>query len=154
MKITINKSIEFEVRFLKVDAGVRYWEDSDINDQPDNDCEESELTPRMPCASHIDDQDRILRGANWRWRPIIDIETGQIINWTQGVKARIHYKVCDDFVCDILDANNDVIDSYDGYVPRIMCPADEGYGDYIIMNINENGFIQGWRGNLVARLVK
>ena len=68
--------------------------------------------------------------------------------------ARVHYKVCDDFLCDILDGNKNVITSYDGYVPKIMCPADEGYGDYIIMNIDENGFIQGWKKELIKRLIQ
>ena len=154
MKITINKPTEFEATLLKVDAGVRYWEDGFINDQPDNDCEETELSPQMPCASYIGDQNQILRGYNWRWCPIIDIDTGQIVNWAQGVKAFIHYKVCDDFACDILDSNNDVIASYDGYVPKIMCPADDGYGDYIIMRIDENGFIQNWKKELIIKLIE
>jgi len=25
-----------------------------------------------------------------------------------------------------------------------MCPKDSGYGDYIIMDIDKNGFIQNW----------
>ena len=35
-----------------------------------------------------------------------------------------------------------------------MCPADEGYGDYIIMNIDENGFIKGWSKELIRELIK
>lgn len=31
MKITINKPTEFEAVYLKVDAGVRYWEDAEVN---------------------------------------------------------------------------------------------------------------------------
>ena len=48
----------------------------------------------------------------------------------------------------------DVIESYDGYVPKVMCPVDEGYGDYIIMDIDENGFIQDWNKELIRKLVK
>lgn len=47
-----------------------------------------------------------------------------------------------------------VIKSYDGYVPEVMCPKDNGYGDYIIMDIDENGFIQGWNKELVRKLAK
>lgn len=35
-----------------------------------------------------------------------------------------------------------------------MCPADEGYGDYIIMNIDEDGIIQGWRKDLISRIIQ
>lgn len=31
MKITINKPTEFDAVYLKVDAGVRYWEDARVN---------------------------------------------------------------------------------------------------------------------------
>lgn len=36
MKVTINKPIDIEAKFLKVDAGVRYWEDSEINGVSDS----------------------------------------------------------------------------------------------------------------------
>lgn len=31
MKITISKTTEFEAVYLEVDAGVRYWEDAEVN---------------------------------------------------------------------------------------------------------------------------
>lgn len=76
------------------------------------------------------------------------------MNCEKGFTADVHYKVCDDFQCDILDKDMDVIESYDGYVPKVMCPVDEGYGDYIIMDIDENGFIQDWNKELIRKLVK
>lgn len=153
MKITINKPIDFDARFLKVDAGVRYWEDAEVNGKSDTDCEETDCSPNIPCAEHVD-KGRILCGNNYRWRPLIDIETGQIVNWQQGVIANVHYKVCDDFTCFILDSNKEVVYEYDGYVPKVMCPEEDGYGDYIIMNIDENGFIQKWNKEHIYKLVK
>ena len=49
------------------------------------------------------------------------------------------------------DKDGNIIVEHEGYVPSIMCPEDEGYGDYIIMNIDENGFIQGWEKELIPR---
>lgn len=152
MKITINKPTDFEAKFLKVDAGVRYWDDGYINDVED--CDSINGSPKMPCAEFVGEQYRILRGRKWRWRPLIDIEAGQIVNWTKGTTANVHYKVCDDFQCEILDADKNVITSYEGYVPKVMCPKDNGYGDYIIMDIDENGFIQGWRKDLISRIIE
>lgn len=34
-----------------------------------------------------------------------------------------------------------------------LCHGDQGYGDYIIMKINENGMIQGW-GKPVIEIAK
>lgn len=152
MKITINRPIDFEAVYLKVNAGVRYWDDAKVNGEYDTNCEDLEnpdAAPTIPCAEYVGEQNRVLHGENWRWRPLIDIETGQIVNWKKGTTAHIHYKVCDDFQCDILDKDKNIITSYDGYVPKIMCPADEGYGDYIIMDVDENGFIQKWNKGLL-----
>ena len=157
MKITINKPTEFEAVYLKVDAGVRYWEDAEVNGVRDIDlCESKGIgKPLIPCAVQIKEEaDYNIYSDHYRWRPIIAIETGQIVNWTQGTIANVHYKVCDDFICDITDEDHIAIAYYDGYVPKIMCPADEGYGDYIIMNIDENGFIQGWKKELIKRLIQ
>ena len=157
MKITINKPTEFDAIYLKVDAGVRYWDDAKVNGVYDTNCEDLEnpaAAPTIPCAEYVGAQHRVLHGENWRWRPLIDIETGKIVNLKKGTSANVHYKVCDDFACEILDGNKEVIASYDGYVPKIMCPADEGYGDYIIMNIDEDGIIQGWRKDLISRIIQ
>lgn len=154
MKIEIKKVVELEAKYLKVDAGVRYWEDTSVNGVDDTDCDETEDSPTIPCAEFIGDQNSALSGKDWRWRPIIDIETGQIINWEEGTVAHVHYKVCDDFSCEILDKESNPICSYDGYVPDIMCPSDDGFGDYIIMSINEEGFIDGWKSAYIHNIVK
>lgn len=143
MKITINKPTDFEAKFLKVDAGVRYWEDADVNGVSDN-----ENPPTIPCAEFIH------AGDEYRWRPIIDIDNGVITNWEKGFTAQVHYKVCDDGVYTVTDKDGNTIVEHEGYVPSIMCPAKNGYVDYIIMNIDENGFIQGWKKELIKKLIK
>lgn len=45
MKLIINKPTQFEAIYLKVDAGVRYWEDAKINGVSD-----IENPPTIPCA--------------------------------------------------------------------------------------------------------
>lgn len=117
---------ELKVKTLHVSAGARYFEDSTANGIEDS-------NHQMPC----------IKGDYWC--PIINIDTGQIINWENGVEADIHYKVCDDGIYTIKDENNNVIITKEGYVPDCLCPDDEGYGDYIIMNINKDGFINKWK---------
>ena len=41
-----------------------------------------------------------------------------------------------------------MIASIDGYVPSIMCPEGEGYGDYVIMEIDGDGRIANWKVDL------
>jgi hypothetical protein len=127
MNVKIKKEVEVSVSELHVKAGVRYWEDSEVNGESD---EEGTL---IPCR--VGDY----------WEPIINLETGKIRNWAQGVTANIHYKVCDDGEYFLKDLDGKTVLSYDGYVPDCLCPKDSGYGDYIIMDISESGQIMDWQ---------
>lgn len=129
---------------ILVNAYVRYWEDGEINGVDDH-----PTMPTMPCAVKGDEI--------YCWMPIIDIETGQIRNWREGTTAEIHYKVCDEFECRIINEKGGercLIKDYEGYVPEFMCPKERGYGDYIIMDINENGYIQDWNKEKVLNFIE
>lgn len=126
MKITVIEKKEVEVKYLQVDAGVRYWEDSILNGKPDVDGD-------MPCREE------------GKWQPLINLETGMVENWVIGYTADLHYKVCDEGKYALLDANKNEVKRIDGYVPDIMCPHGGGYGDYIIMHIDEVGYIGSFR---------
>lgn len=130
MKLKIKKEVEVDVKTLHVRAGVRYWEDATINGIED---EQGNL---IPCRDNDD------------WKPIINIETGQITNWEQGKTADIHYKVCDDGDYYLKDEKDEEVIHSEGYVPEILCPEENGYGDYIIMKVDENGFIKNWKFDL------
>ena len=132
MKITITEKVEKEVdlRFLRIQANVRYWEDATVNGVED---ENGDLIP-FRCGDI--------------WNPIIDINKGTVIDWPEDVEANIHYKVCDAGSYQLSDGAGNVclkIDEY--YVPRIACPEGGGYGDYIIMNIDGSGKIANWPEN-------
>jgi len=127
MKLTVKKTVEVEVERLIVSANVRYWEDATIDGKEDKD------GALVPCRV----------GENWC--PIIDLKTGVIINWKQGVVADIHYKICDAGVYELADPDGAIVSKIDGYVPDMLCPEENGYGDYIIMHVDENGCISGFK---------
>jgi hypothetical protein len=137
MKIRLKKEEyydEVHIQYIYLEASPRYWSDAEINGKEDD-----ELGSRIPC--NISNQ----------WCPLINIHTGQIENWNdepQGKlnnKAKIHYKVCDDLNVLFLDKRQRfLIERKQCYVPPFLCPKEEGYGDYIIMDIDENGFIKDW----------
>ena len=111
MKVTVQKTQEVEAKTLHIDAGVRYWEDATVNGVED------ENGTLIPCK--VGDY----------WKPVIDIDSGKILNWKVGVKADIHYKVCDDGVYTIKDAEGNLLLRHEGYVRNIACPNGEGFGD-------------------------
>lgn len=144
MKVKVKQVVVLDATTILVNANVRYWDDGEINGVDDH-----PTMPTMPCAVKGED--------GYRWMPIIDIETGQIRNWRKGTTAEIYYKVCDEFECRIIDEKGGercLIKDYEGYVPEFMCPKDRGYGDYIIMDIDENGYIQDWDKEAVLEFIE
>lgn len=129
MKATITIEKKVDVKTVLVKAHVRYWEDATINGIIDT---KGVLTP----CRHGD-----------LWCPEIDIDTGVITNWTKGVTADIHFKVCDSGSYYVKDSEGNVVLSReDEYVPNSLIPGE--YGDYIIMTIDENGKIAEWEPSL------
>lgn len=117
------------IQKINVKAQIQYWEDAEVNGVDD-----TENGDNIPCKQ------------GELWCPVINVATGVIENWEIGKTAKVHYKVSDCCGWELLDENDAVIQSQDdGYVPKTLCPAERGYGDYIIMNINENGLIDKWR---------
>ena len=127
MKTEITRTVtdEVDIRFLKIEAGVRYWEDATVNGVEDTD---GSLIP-----FRVGDI----------WNPIIDVDSGCILDWPEGVEAKVHYKVCDAGSYYLSDVNgNVVLHIEDDYVPNSLIPGE--YGDYIIMTINGSGSITEW----------
>jgi len=130
MKIKVKVTKEVDVKYLKVSANVRYPEDASVDGVED---ENGELMPLM------DDE---------TWCPVIDLETGIIIDWPKGTTADVHYKVCDDGEYHLLDADKNSVIKIDGYVPGMLAPKGGGYGDYIILEIDGEGKIDCFKPDL------
>lgn len=115
-----------EVKYLDAVMEVRYWEDAIVDGIVDED------GTLIPCRE----------GDNWHI--VVDVDTGQIINWKTGVTADIHYKICDAGVYSLLNVHKEVFIKKEGYVCQLLDPEHDGYGDYVIIHVDANGFIQGW----------
>ena len=131
MKFTMMKEVQVEAETLLCQMGVRSWEDGLVNGQEDKNND-----PQMPFAMCD------------KWCIEIDLESGKILDWPEGVLASIHYKVCDDGYYALLDASGDELVSKHGYVPAMLSPDGEGCGDYAIMTIGLDGKIENWLADL------
>jgi hypothetical protein len=114
---------------LEVDAEPRYWEDAIVNGVEDDD------------GTLIPGRD----GESWKVR--IDLAAGRIEDWPEGTEARIHYKVCDAGLYWLTDAQGKRIATRKGhYVPgEYLRHGDNGFGDYIILNVGSDGVIAEYR---------
>ena len=131
MEIEIVERKVVDAKFLKVSAGVRHWEDAEING--DN----AESSSDVPFAKGD------------LWEPVIDIDSGAVIDWPEGVSAKFHFKVCDAGSYYLLDKENNALASIiNDYVPNGLCHGDTGYGDYIIFNVDAGGKIINYKQNI------
>lgn len=130
--ITLSVPQTVAVKYLKAECGVLYWEDATVNGVDDED------GSLIPCR--VGDS----------WCPLIDLNTGVIEGWPEGVTANIHYKVCDDGRYALLDADRHEVRAIADYVPAIMCPGDGGHGDYVIMTVGPDGLIENFHADLEA----
>lgn len=131
-----HKNRIYNSKYFSAKCGVRYWEDAIINGVTDT---EGTL---IPC-----------RKGDY-WCPLIEIETGRILNWIIGARAQIHYKVCDDGKYEFLDKDKQTIFIFDSYVPSILSPKEPGYGDYVIMDVDKNGMIDKWEIDLSEFIIE
>ena len=127
-KVTLRR--EYPVRYLKANMNVRYWEDAELNGETD-------IHEQMP-----------LRQGDM-WVVTVNIETGKVLDWPKGTTAKTHYKVCDAGIYALYQTYEDLLmnkplETYnDIYVPT--CLSNGGWGDYVILSIDKNGFIENWK---------
>lgn len=135
-----------DVKYLKIDVGPRYWEDASIKieekweDDIDYLEQKKGTTPKMPFAV----KDETKTYTEYRWQITIDLENAKVLDWPQGVEARVFYKVCDDGTYYLLDADKNVLKKVDCYVPDILSYIENGFGDYIDIKIDGDGNLVGY----------
>lgn len=120
MKHTILVEKEVEITHIRIQVAVRY----DEEDIPDD----------FPMRS----------GDVWDAR--VNIDTGQIEDWPKGKSGRLSMKVCDEGTYTLYSYFGDHWDEItkleNEYVPNRVVPGE--YGDYIDLDIDENGIIKNW----------
>ena len=120
MKVTVKRPVEIDVRTLRLSVPVRY-EDED-----------------MPFDFPFRNGDV--------WEVTIDIETGKIKDWPEGVEHDLYMKVVDCGSYWLYDENSQMVGWIDqDYVPNDIVPGE--YGDYIDMKIAGDGTIKNWPKN-------
>lgn len=134
------------MKYFCLDVGPRYWEDGTVNGEDDiaYEIQETGERPKMPLAVPVEHPSR--KSDSWRWKLKIDVNNGHVQDWPQGYSADIHYKVCDDGTYWLEDENGNKYHEIDSYVPKILDFYHDSFGDYILMTINGEGYIEEWYG--------
>jgi len=120
MKFTMPCTKEIDIKYLKVILPIRYEEEDIPNDFP----------------LRIGDT----------WTAEINMDTGIIKNWPIGKHGKIDYmKVCDEGTYILIDEHGGIVKEIRrDYVPNKLLPPNDGYGDYVTLDIDVNGKILNW----------
>ena len=162
MKINRRTTITQNVKYLKATLGVRYWCDCEYSTDGENyidPCvddteEESENMKKM--TPLVVNKDIGYKTSDY-WEIIIDIDNGKILYWPKNFWLNTHYKICDDGEYVFLDEEGkevvNITKEYEQYyVPDFISLEDEGYGDYVYLNIDGDGNIEhaDWMRDRIA----
>ena len=128
IKRKVNIEEEVDIKYIKADFGVLFFEDAEVNGRQD-----SNENPSMP----------FIEGR--RWQINVDIDRGCILNWPKNVLAHINYKVRDNGKYEIYDSNKMLILKKEGYVPEIFGQDYMNFGDYVSITVNDEGLISNWK---------
>lgn len=124
-------------QIFEIDATV-YPEDAEVNGVREPEADESEnpddVEYKMPGICKVSKS----WGTEWHWKVKIDIPSGKILNWPQGTTAKTWYKTSD--CCGLKYLGK----SYNDYVPEFLEIYDSDCGDYIYIEILEDGTIKDW----------
>jgi hypothetical protein len=116
MKVIVKKPVEIDIAAVQINVPVNYGEEDIPNDFPFRDGDQ--------------------------WSVIIDMDTGKIMDWPEGIAHDLHMKVVDGGSYYLLDRDGNVIAKREQeYVPDCI-PGK--YGDYIDLGIRADGVIANW----------
>lgn len=123
MKTTVRIEKEVDIAFVFIDIAPRYIGDGDDDDMPTD----------FP----------LLNADKTAWVATVNIDTGEIQGWPAGEKRSMHVKVCDAGTYKLIDREGvEIAARVNSYVPNGVVPGS--YGDYVELEINENGIITNW----------
>lgn len=127
MNLTITRHVEVEAKRLRVEFPLRYLDEEDSEQAQIPESAEGEP------GRHGD-----------RYWLEIDIDTGKVLDWPHGRTQSLYEKVSDEGTYTLfgLVEGSIIHRVHENYVPSFM-PGDH-FGDYIILDIAEDGAIANW----------
>lgn len=147
--MTVTVPREVDAKYLWCYVQPRYWEDTEINEQADD--EDGTLVHQHLKHLFPDSKDMIRRGApenrseGFICIPI-NLDNGTVEGWPGGVTASFGYKSVDNNIFILEDDHGSVIyrtpkgDTEYVIGPKFM----NDYGDYFVLQVEEDGSIVDW----------
>lgn len=161
--LIMNTHKEFNIDKVICDIDVRYYVDCSFSkdngktwedDFEDNNVSDDYVKSQLPCMKEVTYthkgiwSGKVSQKKRMDWCPVIDVNKGKILDWPEGFCLKTHFKVCDQgiYVYSNYDESAQIVsaDCDEYYVPTWLDDIDDGYGDYLYINVNGDGSIEKW----------
>ena len=134
MKVQILTPTIADIKYLKVQINMPYYEDFEVNGKSIESWDE--LPPCM--RGHINEMEFA-----------VDIENGNILGWEEGMTFTSYAKIVDNGTYHLTDEDYQIVlPSLHRYVPNILDTKGYGFGDYMQFSVDEKGYIIDYNLNL------
>lgn len=157
MKISRKKVVEEDVKYLYAHLHDDWWDGAEISrdgaefeDVDEDGSQISDMLKPFNAPTNIERFKNFVKDDNI-FSMKINVDTGEVVGWPKGTIMNIYWKIVDEGLYQYLDENDNIIFEYDGYVPNELAIEEEGYGDYVILNIDADGKIEHWNPVKIAR---
>lgn len=150
------KPSSVNINRINVEAHVRYWTDCRINGQ-EFDEDDPNVTSDMikDLLTRWDPKSETGLVAGDKLILNIDPDSGKVMNYWGEREIEMFFKVCDECSWNATTRKHNgpdprnwydevVVEEEEDYVPDFLSLDDEGYGDYILITIDKDGFIKEW----------
>ncbi len=114
----------------------------DVIEFDENQCSWKDKSTIPSFVKMIGDLDEI--DPDYEVRLEIDVENGKLLNHDLGHKIKLYNKAVDEGTYTLLDTETGETKTIQDYVISGLDTYGNGYGDYVILDVDKNGFIKGW----------
>lgn len=153
MEITVIKEVKENIKYLYAYLAQDWWDSAEISlDGGETFKAVEEDGVEIPGymftnCNYIQTNEKYFkeRNKNRKIFPLfINVDTGHVENWHQGIAMNIYWKIVDEGLYQYRNEDGAVIYEMYDYVPGELAINDDGYGDYVIINIDKDGNIENW----------
>lgn len=153
MEVEVTKKMTVHPAILQCWIGSRYWEDSSFNGEEDTEDAQllRSLFPEYFYLKYDKEGSEPVKRCMDAYRMNflyleIDLTKGIVRNWPKGVTADFGYKSCDINYFRLLDEKREILaQTREGDTEYVIGPSFmNDYGDYFVLQVDENGRIQDW----------
>lgn len=134
MQLTINRSQIVDIKYIRAEGAFYHLDDCDVDD-PNKNVDWYNL----PFVKEVNKET-----GSGSIDMTINIDTGKILIDNSDYTFNIYYKTVDNLEYTCYNKDWNIVGKFRDYTPLLFSQYENGFGDYMGLNVGYNGRIEGW----------